>query len=125
MNRNCERCGEQLPIQTGRGRRRKFCSACSRSKNKPKRAPVEIATEGLYETVRAELDAAGVLSSSDAEAALLLARRIEKEVDPGSAIAQMIRTLREVKSAALSGADSVEFDPVDEFTAKRREREGA
>lgn len=125
MNRNCERCGEALPLQTGRGRRRKFCSACSRSKNKPRRVPAQISTEGLYESVRAEFDAAGVLSSSDAEAALLLARRIEKEVDPGSAIAQMVRTLREVKSAALSVADSVESDPVDEFTAKRREREGA
>lgn len=125
MNRQCERCGEPLPIQTGRGRRRKFCSACSRSKNKPRNAPARVSTAGLYESVRAELEFAGVLGSSDAEAALLLARRIEKDVDPGSAIAQMLRTLREIKSAALSVGDAAESDPVDEFTARRREREGA
>lgn len=125
MNRQCERCGESLPIQTGRGRRRKFCSACSRSKNKPRSVPARVSRAGLYESVRSELEAAGVLGSSDAEAALLLARRIEKDVDPGSAIAQMLRTLREIKSAAMSGADAAESDPVDEFTARRREREGA
>jgi len=82
-------------------------------------------SDGLYAAVYAELEAAGVLASADSEAALLLARRIESQVDPGSAIAQLMRALREMKSAALSVADVDAGDPVDEFTAKRREREGA
>lgn len=127
MQRRCETCGALLPIQTGRGRRRKFCEDCStRSpKARQRKALAESDSRGLFAAVRAELDEAGVLATADAEAALLLAKRIESQVDPGSAIAQMVRTLREMKSAALSVSDVETGDPVDEFTAKRREREGA
>ncbi len=127
MQRKCESCGALLPIQTGRGRRRKFCTDCSRSPKARQRRAVlaSSSSEGLYAAVHAELESAGVLASADAEAALLLARRIERQVDPGSAIAQLMRALREMKSAALSVADVDTGDPVDEFTAKRREREGA
>jgi hypothetical protein len=127
MQRKCESCGTLLPIQTGRGRRRKFCTDCARSPKAKQRRAVLASSEsdGLYAAVYAELEAAGVLASADSEAALLLARRIESQVDPGSAIAQLMRALREMKSAALSVADVDAGDPVDEFTAKRREREGA
>jgi len=125
--KQCEKCGNPLPIQLGRGRRRKFCPDCSRSKGRPaavsKFQPVEVS--GIYSATHAELEAAGVLQTSDAQAALLLARRIESEIDPGSAIAQMVKSLREAKHAALSATETEVADPVDEFTAKRREREGA
>ena len=125
--KQCEKCGNPLPIQLGRGRRRKFCPDCSRSKGKPtatsKPQPVEVS--GIYAATRAELEAAGVINTSEAQAALLLANRIESEIDPGSAIAQMVRSLRESKHAALSATEPEVADPVDEFTSKRREREGA
>lgn len=127
MSRKCEKCGSPLPIQTGRGRRRKFCSGCSRSKGNQSAAiptqPVNVS--GVYDAIRAELETAGVLHTSEAQAALLLANRIESQIDPGSAIAQMVKSMREAKYAALAATETEVADPVDEFTAKRREREGA
>ena len=126
----CVKCGGPLPVQTGRGRRRKRCENCAPSrvvspKTTSRPAVPAAPTSGLLGATRAELARAGQLSSHAGQAALLLAERIEFGENSGSAIAQMVRQLHDTMSRAL--ADQVaEADPLDELLSRReRRRAGA
>lgn len=126
MPPGCVKCGGPLPIQIGRGRRRVKCERCAPSR-KPSPAPVRalptVAT-GLMEATRKELSAAGVEGSMLGQAALLLAGRIEFGGEPGSAVAQMVRQLRDTMAAALATEEPTAVDPVDEIGEARRRRRG-
>lgn len=128
--RKCEKCGANIPLQQGRGRRRRMCETCSPSR-KPKSRPTATASaaglsdrSGVVSTVTAELIAVGMLESHQGQLALVLANRIETGDDTGAALAQMVRQLRETMASALSSAEPEAVDPLDELRAKR-ERRGA
>lgn len=125
MAKSCAQCGGPLPVQTGRGRRRIKCESCSPTRNpsKPKPAPLAslpVSREGLLAAVRAELDAAGVAAGHAGQAALLLAERIERGEDSGSAVAQMVRQLHDSMARALVAQEPAEVDPVELFRGRLR-----
>ena len=128
--RSCSKCGAPLPLQTGRGQRRKMCATCSpprqRNRKKPKVAPAATAKatvqRSVVASVTAELTEAGMLDSHQGQAALLLAHRLESGEDTGAAMAQMVRQLRETMAAALASVEPDEVDPVDELKARRESR---
>lgn len=124
--RTCTKCGAQIPLQTGRGMRRKYCQTCSPSRKKPQKpgkpAQAPTARRSVVSVVTAELTEAGMLDSHQGQAALLLAQRLESGDDTGAALAQMVRQLRETMASALSSAVPDEVDPVDELRARRDRR---
>lgn len=131
MAKSCTQCGGPLPVQTGRGRRRTKCAACSPPRKQSGasaagvKCPVAPATgAGLLKATTAELESAGVLATTAGQAALLLAERIEFGENSGSAVAMMVRQLHETMSRALSG-QAEQLDPVDELRARREERRRA
>ncbi len=129
--RNCTKCGAALPIATGRGARRKMCATCSpsRPRRKPPLAPAVVkavaAEPGtVTDATRAALVEAGALGTPMGQAALVLARRLDDDREPVSALAQATKQL----AAALSSVVTAQrqqpvADPNDEFTRKRLARE--
>lgn len=118
-----------IPLQTGRGMRRKYCQTCSPSRKKPQKSGVaarrpEHGRRSVVSVVTAELADAGMLDSHQGQAALLLAQRLESGDDTGAAMAQMVRQLQQTMASALASQEPDEVDPVDELRAKR-ERRGA
>lgn len=130
--RICSKCGSPLPLQTGRGARRKMCATCSPSRDRKGKKPrtktapkPKIARRSLVSSVTAELTSAGMLDSHQGQAALLLAKRLASGEDSGASMAQVVRQLRETMTAAMAAAAPPEADPVDELRAKREKRRGA
>lgn len=125
--RTCSKCGADLPLQTGRGRRRKMCEMCAppRRRQAPTAATPTAASGGsLTEAVRAELDAAGLLGSAAAFQALALAQRIDADQEPGAALAALNKELRtQLNAMRTTGGDEI-ADPVDELKARRASRTG-
>ena len=130
--RNCASCSAPLPLETGRGRRRKFCESCKPSRPRRKPQPPEVVTQvvsadpgSVLEATRRALVEASALSHPLGQAALVLARRLDDDREPVSALAQATKQL----GAALAQALTVEAkadaaaDPDDEFTRKRLARE--
>ena len=127
--RSCAKCGAPLPLQTGRGQRRKMCATCSPSRNrKPtKTAPKptvkpQTVQRSIVSVTTAELTEAGMLDSHQGQAALLLAHRLESGEDTGAAMAQMVRQLQLTMASALASVEPDEVDPVDELKARRESR---
>ncbi len=124
--RSCAKCGAAIPLQTGRGMRRKYCQTCSPSRKKSKKPGVAVREldghRGVVATVTAELTAVGMLDTHQGQAALLLARRMESGRDTGAALSQMVRQLRETMASALASQEPDEVDPVDELRARRESR---
>lgn len=125
--RSCERCGAPIPLQKGRGMRRKYCQTCSPSRKKPQKPgkPAQKAantSRSVVAVVTAELTDAGMLDSHQGQAALLLARRLESGDDTGAAMAQMVRQLQQTMASALASVEPAEADPVDELKARRESR---
>ena len=127
--RNCEKCGAKLPLQQGRGRRRKMCEACSPTRDRGKAraaAPVvpisSPTSRSVLTSVTDELTAAGMLDSHQGQLALVLAGRIEQGDDTGASLSQMVRQLRETMASALASAEPEAVDPLDELRAKRERR---
>lgn len=127
----CLKCGAPIPLQQGRGRRRKMCETCSPSRNRGKSARLPAPTipgmgdaQGVTQSVIRELTEAGMLQSHSGQCAVLLARRIDAGEDSGAAVAQLVRQLRETMASALAMQVPDEVDPVDELR-QRREQRGA
>lgn len=130
--RKCAKCGANIQLQQGRGRRRSMCVTCSPPRNRgtSKAASVtalsptsdEAVARSVVDSITRELREAGMLSSHQGQCALLLAERIEVGEDTGAALAQLVRQLRETMASALASAAPAEVDPLDELRAKRERR---
>ena len=130
MMRSCAKCGAVMPLETGRGRRRKFCAACSPSR--PRRKPdlpesvtraVSAPVGSVLEATRLALAQARRLDTPMGQAALVLAKRIDDADEPLAAITQATKQLREALSSVVTEEQAVPADPNDEFTRKRLARE--
>ena len=133
MTRNCEVC--RKPYEAARSTAR-FCSAGCRQRSKrgasvpaaapeiltaPAPPPVQIVGT-LTAATMAELVAAGRVSTSLGQSALLLARRLESgEVETGSSVAALVREHRATLAQAVDGA-SVAADPLDQLEERRLAR---
>ena len=133
--RICPSCGKPLPLQTGKGGRRKYCQGCSPSRRRgpamaPQRAPVATATPagaqqptGVLEAVLREVRTAGVAAHWAAAVAVVLARRIDSDQEPGSALASLVKALREILPIALTTAASTdEPDPLEQIRLRAEAR---
>ena len=126
----CARCGGPLPVQTGKGRRRKMCATCSPSRPRRKPDPPAAATAAVaaepgtvLDATRAALADARVLASPMGRAALVLAARIDDPDEPLTAVAASVKQLRDALAAVLAATETAPADPNDEFTRKRIARE--
>ena len=125
--RVCSRCGNPLPLHSGRGRPRKLCSVCSPPRGGRVPSPVVEATSGparsVVEATRALLVSEGVVGTPMGRSALVLAERIDDRDQPLAAVSQAVRQLREALASVVAGERVDTGDPSDEFTRKRRARE--
>ena len=128
--RLCATCGADMPLETGRGRRRKFCPTCSPSRPRRKPEPSEAVTRAVtapagsvLDATRAALVQSGRLDTPMGQAALVLASRIDDAGEPLAAITQATKQLREALSSVVSEEQAAPADPNDEFTRKRLARE--
>lgn len=135
--RQCDVCGAQLPLQTGRGGRRKRCQTCPRPpRNRAKaqtwtpaailKPPTDLDTpQPTCEKTRAMLLAAGVWDHPMAAVAMALATRIDSGQEPGTALASIAGRLQDVLAAlqaAAAEAEPAEPDPLDEIRARIHSR---
>lgn len=130
MDRICDACGATYEAIRANAR---FCSDRCRKRTarmprpltempNAEQASAPVMASTLARTVVDELTAAGVLESSPAQAAILLATRMELGTsDTGSAVAAMSRELRSLMAEAL-GKTEVAADPMDELKARRESR---
>lgn len=129
MRRSCERCGSDFDCRSSRAR---FCSdrcrvSAHRSKGAPAADPAVVAdlaeASSLVDVVMARVKSA--TSSPEAQAALILARRIDSGADSLAAVAaatkELTRLLSSVQEPAAAATPS---NPLDDL-AKRRERRAA
>lgn len=133
--RTCSKCGAGLPLESGRGRRRKMCESCSpsRPRRKPEAAPAAKSAAAapvgcVFDATRAVLADAGVTDSPMGQAALVLAEEIDSRQHPLSQVASAVKQLESALTAALApvaDAQDRPADPEDEFTRKRLARESA
>ena len=128
MQRICAKCGGPIPPKTNRGKDRKYCLECSPPRGtkprKPAKPRVAVHPTTIVAATESELDAADVLGTSSGQAAMLLARRIQSDIDSGSSLAQLVRQLRESVASAIGEAVPAESDPLDELRARRERRSG-
>ena len=133
--RICPSCGDPLPLQTGKGGRRRYCEGCSPSRRRgPAMAPARatVATlppaggkepTGVLEAVLREVRAAGVAAHWAAAVAVVLAKRIDSDQEPGAALASLVKALREILPIALSSAASTaEPDPLEQIRLRAEAR---
>jgi hypothetical protein len=85
------------------------------------RAVVVTRRRSIVAATRAELEAGGKLQSALGSVALVIAERLDKAEDPGSAMAAMAKELRATMAELAKLAPSV-ADPVDELKRRRQER---
>jgi hypothetical protein len=128
--KSCVECGGPLPIQSGRGRRRVRCETCAPSRNQkqPKTftlMPAPTSGDGLVAATLAELERADMASSSLGQAALVLARRIEADLDNGSAMASMVKQWQDTMGRATAGAEPQAVSLTDQLKARRDARRHA
>lgn len=132
MRRNCAACSAEFDAKRDTA---KYCSARCRvraNSSKPKTdrpgppRPVPADVDGeLTAATLTELTAAGRVDSAFGRAALLLARRLDSPViEPGSAVAAMVRQHAASLADALKGA-AAEVDPVDELRSRRDRKRAA
>lgn len=125
--RICPSCGDALPLQTGRGGRRRYCLKCSPPRFDPRKkarpvatvAPaltfdsgdVQRAAPNVTRAVRRELEAAGVLAHWAGQVALVLARRIDADQEAGAALAALVKVLRDILATAMEAAAAAAPEP--------------
>lgn len=129
MNQTCALCGKKFQP---RSKRAKFCSAQCRNKSHyagksgkpvvvklptPNAADIELEVSALADAVAARV--ADHIESVEAQAALVLARRIEQEIS-GAAIAALVRELRVTLAALAPVAE--EENPFERLRRQREER---
>lgn len=124
MERSCVQCGRGFEARRATA---KYCSASCRanaSKGIASIAPVKgvvaPVVSGLVDRLRGELEAAGVLETSEADAALELAGMVS---DAGVTPAARVAAARELRAAKAEALASVKRqDSVDEVTRRRDEK---
>lgn len=110
---DCVECGRPLPVQTGRGGRRKRHVEC-----RPKRSGTATG-QTLADAVTAQLTTWGLLTSPLGRGALRLVSAIEVAgVEQSSAIASLHKELRVTMAEAARLAAPTAADPVDSARAK-------
>lgn len=123
----CAACGEGLT-----GRQRKFCSdqcrkrhargARASDRSKPDSEHVHDGIESTEAATMFALQEAGKLGTPGGQAALVLARRIDRShKDTGAGLASMVKRLQETVAQLTAGAH-VEDDPLDELEQRRRDK---
>lgn len=128
--RVCEVCGGPLPLQTGRGGRRKRHPECVKSRTRARPAPVPLeprpeheGAASVYETTRRAIAEVGVSSDPLASLALALASRIDSNQEPGAALASLSKQLRDTLLVLLArGEANREPDPLEEIRERMRQR---
>lgn len=131
MTRNCANCAGPMPLESGRGRRRKYCETCKPSRPRRKPDPPEAVVRvvnadpgSVWKATRQALTEANALSHPMGQAAMVLARRLDDDREPVSALAQATKQLGAALSQVLaSESKAAPADPNDEFTRKRLARE--
>jgi hypothetical protein len=136
VRRPCDACGEAFEPRTSRSRycdrvpcRRKRARVAKREQRRQRVRRANVATlrrappgEAVAEAVRQELEAAGKLSTSIGQAALVLARRLDDpQDDTGSSSAALSKQLRTLMAEALEDM-KIPNDPLDELRARRERR---
>lgn len=99
---------------------RKRASRGSISKAKPETGAAAPASE-LVQLVRAELDKVDALETVPGQQALVVADRMSRGAESGSAVASLSQELTRLVVAATRGRDSA--DPVDEVKERRDRKE--
>lgn len=124
IHRECDFCGTGY---VARSPRSKFCTPKCRRRAHDRRAageapePVVVDDETpgpVLAAALAELEGAGVASTTLGRAALALARRLDAGEDVGSSMAAASRELRTLLEL-LTGDAQGERDPIDELKARR------
>lgn len=125
MERKCEHCHKPFTAQRSTAR---YCSSTCRANNSLGVAPVPLDTSaqadstsessaGLVQTLETELATAGVLETSEGQAALILARRIQAGSETGSSMAALSKQMVALKGEALASVSK--RDQMDEVTRRR------
>lgn len=121
-----------LAPQQGPGRPRTKCEACSppRLRDVRRRAPHKLAAApaapsgavvGVTAATLAKVRDACVEDDPAAQAALVLAARIDAGADSGASIAAMVKQLHATMAVALEHAE-LAADPIDELRRRREAR---
>jgi len=121
----CRVCGEAFSSKRAHAL---YCGAACRkrasrgsiSKTKPETGAAAPASE-LVQLVRAELDKVDALETIPGQQALVVADRMSRGVESGSAVASLSQELTRLVAAATRGRDSA--DPVDEVKERRDRKE--
>ena len=129
-------CAECSKLFEAKRRGATFCSvtcrqrASRRDRESPKSektasitpiSPPEPAETGLVAETRRALEEAEALATVQGQAALLLAQRLERAVDTGSAMASLARQLSAAMTEALA-AGTPKADALDELAVRRRNK---
>lgn len=130
MRRPCDSCGKEYEAKTPRSR---FCSDRCRAANKgrPKAEVVALpATEvqgSVYRSTLAALEKVERVDHPAGQSALLLARRMDAQVDTGSALAALAREHAARLESALAGTlrNASPLDRARDELARRRAMRGA
>ena len=85
-----------MPLENRRGPRRKMCERCSPSRARRKEKPTATILEsveigGVVAATKAELQAAGALSSALGQSALALAEQIDSGTEKGAGLASLAK----------------------------------
>lgn len=119
--RLCRACGASLEGDA----RKRYCDDKCRQRGHRGATVTEITPDPVDESVagstRRTLEAAGRLDTPAGTAAMVIAGKLDRGGDTGSAVAALVRELRASVAEALSEAE-VPDDPVDDLTRKREER---
>ncbi len=126
MERTCDVCGTTYVAKRAAAR---YCSDTCRKRaqragvNKDRQpAPQpEAPSAGVYAATLARVTAGGVEGSESAQAALVLAARIDAGLDSGASIAAMVRQLHATMAVAMENAERA-ADPIDELRRRRAAR---
>lgn len=125
MQRTCDICPNVYEAKRASSR---YCSETCRKRaqraglnksRKPK--PKQSAVAGVVAATLARVQAAGVEDSEAAQAALVLAARIDAGADSGASIAAMVKQLHATMAVAMENAVAAE-DPIDELRRRREAR---
>ena len=123
--RTCDVCGQPLPVQTGRGGRRKRHPECRGKRPAPAvTASTAEPTVSTVALVDAEVAALNVADKPEAQAAREIAARIDAGQEPGAALASLSKELRTLLAGLRSTSAPAAADPVDELKARRASRTG-
>ena len=116
--RVCALCGAPLPLQHGRGGRRKMCEHCSPPRRRgpavalalapsePTSAPDGSPPDSVTAATVAELVSLGQADTPNGRLAVVVARRIDSGQEPGGALAQLAKSHRECMALAYAAANA-------------------